>query len=75
MFNWFKKKKPVRIPVAGETWYFREDDSPWASKKSQQVQIIDVKNGWVRYYMNKSFDDNRMKIDSFLFWYRAENDA
>lgn len=74
--NWildlFNKRKPLPPipPHVGERWRLRSED-PWGSK-SPPVAILDVQAGWVRYYMNRFFDDERMRIDEFTRLYKLE---
>lgn len=59
--------EPVRVPAPDEQWCMR-DKSPWP-KKNNPVRIIDVREGWVRYYMNEVFHDERRELDEFLRMY------
>jgi len=85
MMKWFKKlfpdlflaeepktpEKPIKIPVRGEVWYNKGDDSPWPKKDSTGVTIVDVKDGWVRYDFNFNiFKDQRLSLKDFLYCYR-----
>ena len=68
----FKKEKEEKKEIAaGQMWILR-DGSPWGEDFRQHpvVRILDVRDGWVRYYMNTIFEDNRMKIDTFYYCYR-----
>jgi hypothetical protein len=57
-------------PKAGEAWIrVICDSSPWPKHTMYEVKIIDVKNGWVRYYMSDFFPDERMKVDIFTMIY------
>jgi len=75
MFNWFKKvekeveKEVVKEPEVGERWVFNDDD-PWGGKKFPPVKILDVKDGWVRYYIGHYYSDERREMDSFLYIYK-----
>lgn len=53
------------IPKAGEEWVLCSRTDPWGGKKRPTVRIIDVKNGWVRYYMNRIFRDERKELIAF----------
>lgn len=74
MFAWLKKrfsgdKKPAI--AAGETWEFVDSlGDPWGNKKPFRVQILDVRDGWVRYNMGTLFPDERCTIKSFVGIYR-----
>ncbi len=67
-----KEPSNETIPRVGECWKFREtnDDDPWPVKDYGNVNILDVKDGWVRYYMNSTFPDERRTISSFVKIYR-----
>lgn len=61
------KPQPIKddgISV-GQFWRRNGDKSPWPQVEDSIVEILDVKDGWVRYYMNDLFPDNRMKINMF----------
>ncbi len=61
-------------PKAGEVWIRAiYDSSPWPKRALYEVKIIDVKNGWVRYYLGEFFPDERMKIDIFTSIYSKKN--
>ena len=62
------------MPKAGDVW-FRSvyDESPWKKETTYEVNVIAVKSGWVRYYMNELFPDERMKIDMFTVIYKNKN--
>jgi hypothetical protein len=64
-----------RPPVPGERWYFREPKGdPW-QRDAHAVEILDVKRGWVRYSIGRYFADNRMKLTTFVYIYRPEEQA
>ena len=74
MFAWLKKRfsgdKEPAI-AAGETWEFVDLlGDPWGGKKPFRVQILDVRDGWVRYSMGSIFHDERHPIKSFVRMYR-----
>ena len=78
MFAWLKRKEkqePIKEPKKeyeiskGQIWCFSEKNDPWGCK-DLKVTILDVKEGWVRYYMNPLFNDNRRTIVSFVSMYR-----
>lgn len=53
----------------GSKWTLRSNGDPFPSKYPP-AEILDVKDGWVRYSMGPPtmslFPDNRREIDSFL---------
>jgi hypothetical protein len=62
------------LPKNGEVWIRSiYDESPWPKRTLYEVKIIDVKNGWVRYYLGEFFPDERMKIDIFTSIYSKKN--
>lgn len=68
MFNFFKQPKNVEVvsPNIGEQWSLVSNNGdPWEKQKIT-VRILDVKAGWVRYYMSNVFPDERMEIKSFV---------
>ena len=68
------KKTPVKTPAKGENWYI-EDESPWPPDTTV-VRILDVKDGWVRYWINDKLPDNRMGMDMFLDCFKkVDNDS
>ena len=74
-------KQELPVPVPGEKWqfYYPDDGSPWASKgaSGEYVEILDVKDGWVRYSMGKGvvFTDERSPLDTFRRLYRPVGSA
>jgi len=74
MFAWLKnrlcgKKEPAI--AAGETWEFVDLLSdPWGGKEPFRVQILDVRDGWVRYSMGDIFPDERRPVGRFVSMYR-----
>jgi hypothetical protein len=75
----FKFFKPVireekRKPKPGEIWFSFSDGSPWP-KKGHDVTILDVKDDWVRYKTGPTFNDERMRMRSFLYIYEFYKDA
>lgn len=68
------KKIPVQTPAKGESWYM-EDESPWPPD-AQFVRILDVKDGWVRYWAGDKDPDNRMDMRWFLDCFKkVDNDS
>ena len=62
-----KQRVEMELPKPGELWIFNPED-PFESKYAP-VKILDVKDGWVRYYMGWAFPDERMKASSFVKMY------
>lgn len=57
-----------RIPQAGDKWILdsRDPSDPFEPKETfPPVEILEVKQGWVRYYMNRVLPDERMPIERF----------
>ena len=54
----------ARFPLPGEEWEFR-GQGPFGT-----VKILEVKKGFVRYYMGKIFYDERMSLVDFISIYR-----
>jgi hypothetical protein len=58
------------IPQPNESWKIISDkDDPFPLKDAVHVKILDVKDGWVRYYINKVFSDCRIPVDRFMLVY------
>ena len=73
MFNIFNRqnKSEMSSVLIGEKYILKPDGSPWERTKDPVcIKIIDVKNGWVRYFLSESFPDQRMSIDMFLRIYQ-----
>lgn len=68
VFNRLFKRPEIQIPKAGEYWYI-PDKSPWPPK-DRFVKVLDVKDGWVRYYIGEFFPDERVTISTFLYIYK-----
>ena len=67
---------PAKPDVSvGEFWVLdRSDGSPWpAVGPESKVQIIDVKDGWVRYFINQTYPDNRRPVKDFTSIYKKQN--
>ena len=61
----------MKPPESGESWFLVDRESgPWESKRFEPVKILDVKSGWVRYFINEVYPDERMKIGTFVRVYR-----
>lgn len=59
-------------PIPGQLWALKGDDGdPFGPKRGFcVVKILEVRDGWVRYYMNKIWDDERKPIKNFTNIYR-----
>jgi hypothetical protein len=55
--------KPIE-PKIGEKWVL----GLWITERVT-VTILDVKDGWVKYYINEIFDDEQMTIQAFVHLY------
>ena len=60
-----------REPKPGERWTLKVVTDPWGGSPSITVEILDVKDGWVRYSMGGSMSDLRMKMSDFVGCYEA----
>ncbi len=54
--------------------------SPWPYQselegRDTSEKILDVKDGWVRYYCNSLFPDRRMPIEEFIDTYKLVKDV
>ena len=79
--NWFLKlfrkdipedivQQTIRVPKPNEKWIMNIDGDPFPSKYLP-VQILDVKEGWVRYNMGTVFTtDERRTVKSFINMYQ-----
>lgn len=78
MFNIFgkteSKTKPKTEPKIGEEHWAIHNDSPWKKENTTYIKILDVKNGWVRYSINRIFNDERMEMEIFLKCYENYED-
>lgn len=73
IFNIFRSKPKVAAPnqKIGSKWMLRaENGDPFPPKDFKPVEVLDVKDGWVRYRMNRYFDDERISVGLFLSIYR-----
>lgn len=72
-----KENKPSNTvePNAGEIWVFDpENQNPF--KKQHVVKILAVKDGWVNYSMGGHiFNNESMKMDSFLYCFKLKDEA
>lgn len=66
MIKWFKNKG---VKPGQEYRFYQESVDPWSEFVPRNIKIIDVKDGWVRYYVNNTWPDERMPISSFLWIY------
>ena len=58
-----------RKPKPGELWKFGHgDEGPWPTADTMLAEIIDVKDGWVRYKEGLR-QDERKTMRIFLWYY------
>lgn len=80
MFKFFRKNTVDNIelseqslttdPTKGEHWRLKPTkDDPFPPVAYDPVEILDVKNGWIRYKMGRIFPDLRMELEIFLHIY------
>ena len=63
------REQKGRIPTPGERWRSVDDvRGPWP-QPSTEAEILDVRDGWVRYALGSPFRDNRHRIDTFVRLY------
>lgn len=68
--------EPERIPVPGETWLGKSGDSPWPSKSNLIAEVLDVKEGWVRYSLGGGLlSDERMRVPQFIRIYSPKTEG
>jgi hypothetical protein len=77
VYGWFRLKKStpvIHIPEIGRIYRFKDGDDPWSRLRTHGVEVIDVKEGWVRYkFLGGSiFNDERMELSSFNHCYPTE---
>lgn len=63
----------VKYPVPGELWTLKRDNDPWGGRDNLNIKILDVRDGWVRYYIGPTFNDERLEMDRFLYCYIPSN--
>ena len=70
----FKYFKLIFFPppvVIGDVYCLRMD-GPWPNKEFR-VQVIDAKEGWVRYkFYPSGFRDERLRLGSFNYCYELD---
>jgi len=66
---WAKEEEPI----PGETWGFR-DESPWPETNAY-LEVLDVKEGWVRFTYGGPRSDERMKMQTFKQIFRYVDEA
>ena len=77
-YNEKKNFDKLRRPKKGEIWIstFRTDENdPFKPKDEFEIEILDYKEGWVRYSIGRLFKDERMKLESFSRIYRFYSEA
>jgi hypothetical protein len=82
---WFNGKTVERVdaPVepkqeiaVGSLWTLRPDKGdPFPAKNHEPSRVLEVKDGWVRYYLGAYFPDERETVDMFLFMYEPVKEA
>lgn len=66
--------KPLReVPAIGSLWEIDTED-PFPSKH-YPIKVLEVKDGWVRYRINRWWPDERVKCETFYLVYRAASVA
>ena len=67
-----RKEKAQPEPIKpGDVWVSAgSDGSPWPPACAAVVEIMDAREGWVRYRMGLMFPDNRMREELFRRIYR-----
>jgi hypothetical protein len=56
----------IQIPQPGEQWTWRcANAGPWDCPKRWTVMILEVKQGWVRYWLDEFEPDRRMELEIF----------
>jgi len=62
-------KQEPKTPQAGEVWHI-PNETPWPKGGEVKVNIIDQKDGYVRYsFGGRIFNDERMELDIFINCY------
>lgn len=68
-----KLVEPITLPRRGERWVLKPNSGsgdPFpAVEYGCFVRVLEVRAGWVRYYMGNIFPDNRATVESFLRMY------
>jgi hypothetical protein len=56
----------IQAPQPGEQWIWRcANAGPWDCPERWTVTILEVKQGWVRYWLDEMWPDRRMEIEIF----------
>lgn len=68
----FGKQKVEDEPEinSGEQWVLKGKDDPFEPKIRAPVDILDVKDGWIRYKIGDAFPDERMSANMFTRVYK-----
>ena len=61
-----RKKIKIVEPTIGEEWTLNLIPDPWGGQSFGPVKILDVKDGWVKYYSGGAFPDVREKLEGFI---------
>lgn len=70
LVNW----PPIyRKPKPGEVWMYKQKKTrdPWGCESGHKVEVLDVREGWVRYKFAGStlWTDEHQKMKSFVYCY------
>ena len=61
----------IIMPSVGETWILKSsNDDPFPPKARTLVDILEIREGWVRYDMGGVFRDERKTIEDFVRIYQ-----
>jgi len=65
----------IPIPRPGESWIFDHAEGPWPRKPGPVVIVRDVKDGWVRYNIDRcAWTDQRTTLKTFRKLYRPNKE-
>lgn len=69
--EWAQKRKSQHPQIAiGSLWVLHNYRDPFPTRDRPPVRVLDVKDGWVRYYIGEAFPDERMSVELFLGIFR-----
>ncbi len=73
--RWFRRPpepQPLGDPIpVGSLWLLNDKDrGPFPPKRYAPVEVLDYRDGWVRYQIGQFFPDEVMKADMFRIVYR-----
>lgn len=74
MMGWFSRAKPaVEMPAISAFYCMKVDADPWGIRAGDVwVQVLDVKDGWVRYRRKDARADDVLPIDTFRGCYMKQ---